>query len=433
MGRTRAFAGLLAPALLLSGPLAFAQEPVAELAQDISEGSHVNLSVEAGVTYTDNFFSQNGGCFEALPATTPPTQVCTEKRDAWGGLLQPTAGYTFAIPRFRFNTDVRAELAMFDLPSNVDDYADVVAAAGLEWQSALRHRFDYIGQLQFDHDPFGSERTEASGVQDRKLDRWRRFSGDARYHYGLPTAPFNLDLRVTAGDKEYTTNRASSPPGSGLGGGTRFLDFEKQVAALTLLYNLSPKTALLADAVGARTAFDNNPGGSRNRDGIDLHYRVGVRWLATAKTSGDVRVGVVERRGKGAASSDFTEPDWEGTLNWMPLSYTQLQFQTGRRIQESYLTNVNFLDNTYYNLEWSFDWTSRIVTRLAAGYSQTEFVGAPSPGRRDDHWHFGANGEYRATRSLSLLVAGWLFKRDSTLDRRDYDKVTAYLGARYAR
>lgn len=439
----------LATALLLACAPALAQDGVAALAEDIAEGSRFLLSAELGATYTDNFFNQ------------PETGL---QQEAFGAVLMPAVGYSFAVPRFRFGTVLQGEIATFDVPSSIDDYEDAAFRMTLDWLSAARHRFGYALDLQFDHDPFGSDRTESSPFQNRELDRWTGFANQVRYRYGLPTAPINLELRGDIRKREYTSNRddacfnaandtvgCDSPAATRVVLGARFLDWESAAGQATLLYNISNKSALLADVVLSQQTFENHAVGTVIRDGRELRYRVGARWLATARTSGDVRVGMVQRSSEDPRREDFESVDWQANVGWTPLSYMQFNLQTGRRSLESYLGDTEFIDSEYHGVDWTWNWTPRFQTKTHVTYTHLDFVGSDSqPGnpadsrtREDKIWWYGLEALYRIARPLTLVARTDFSSRDSNFDgdpadgssqiERDYDRFNAYVGVRYTR
>lgn len=365
-------------------------------------GSVLKSSIKLGGNYTDNFYySPNPG------------------RGVLGLVAAPELSYAYILPRFKFFTLGSAEAAGFNSPGGNDNYLDGTVKAGAEWQSAERHRFAYGTEAQFSHDPLGTERTAGSAAQDVTIDRWRKFGADAKYYYGLPVDPLNLEAALKADHKQYTSNETV----------TKFLDYASILGDVTFLYNYSPKTALLLDLSGTRTGFDQ--AASSSLDSTELRSLVGMRWSATAKTNADIRVGYLSRRPRSSSLDTFNAITWRADVRWAPVSTRMFTFQTGRVSQESYSASIfSFIDGRYIAAEWAEEWAPRLTTKTSAGYSQSRFVGA---GRVDDTYLTTAGAEYKATEYATLLGNVGYGYRQSNTAGLDYNRFSSYIGIKFSR
>lgn len=374
---------------------------------EIAPGTRLILGGEVQGTYTDNYYYQ------------PSNQ---DKRDAVGVLLRPNVGYNSASPRFRFSSGVNAEIAFFSLPGSVDDYRDLGAHAGISWAVAPHHRLGYNLGVAQGHDPFGLGRTEGGGSQNDSLDRWVSETYAITYVYGRPR--FAIDGKLGVTSKNYHTNRKD----------TKFLDHDIESGELTLFYHYSPKTSALLDLVVARDNFAREFGGNFvPRDAMEYRVRTGARWLATAKTSGDVRVGYATRHFDAATFGTPSKPlrntsrfDWVINLDWLPMIPTRLGLQTGRQSLESY-NEAGFLDTVYTRLTWKQAWTTRLSSTVGAGYTRADFV---NTGRRDSGFNVTADAEYIILPKLSAFGGYGRDHRGSNRNDVVYDKNTVFLGLR---
>lgn len=397
----RATRRLFAVAALLGSAVAQAQE-AGLFAEDLTEGTRMTVSMETGASYTDNFFYTE-----------------TDRReDGTGLLVRPGIILSRVLPRFKFLADAGAEFAWFDLPSSVDDYGDYRFSLGSEWQSAARHRFSFTARLRDGHDPFGTERTEGTALENRDIDEWRDIRTDMTYRYGLPTDIYNIELRVIGQNKEYQNNR----------GVTQFLDHEKMTGELLAYYNLTGKTALFLDIIGTRSYYETVASGAFDRGAQEWRYLLGTRWLATGKTSGTLGIGFIDRSPRDESRDEVQTIDWRVSVTWSPQIVRSFMLQSGRSSQESYLNTVEYIDNRYVALDWTEHWTARWQTKATARYIASEFVGAP---REDRSWGYGIEAEYLATPRLTLLGQASNGHRESDIFFAEYDRAYAYLGARY--
>lgn len=362
------------------------------------EPGRVELSLDLNSFYSDNYYYEPDG-----------------ENEVTGFVAEPRLLLSRAGSRLRGELRAAAELGTFDLPGDVDDYIDTTYGGSLEWQPALAHQFGLSASLAEDHDAFGVDRTENAAVRDRDLDEWRGVRSELRHRYERSGSRFGLETRVAGFDKTYRTNRAA----------TRFLDYDQAQGQVTALYRISPKTSVLADAVLMDTDFEV----ATDRSGTDRRYRLGLRWQATAKTTGDVRVGRVERDFDLGRFEDFEAVDWQATLGWQPDARNTIGLQSGRRAVESYVNGVGFIDSRYHTLDWTRDWSTRLSSRAAIDFAQLDFYGLE---RTDDLFSVGLTASYRASRLLSLIGGAKLGSRDSSRAVLDYDRSSAFLGLRAA-
>lgn len=372
-------------------------------AQSLDEGTRVNLSLETGLSYTDNFYY------------TPETM---DQDEGAGVLVKPALSLSRAQPRFSFALGTEGEVGFFDTVSE-DRYQDYAFFLNADWKPAMRHRFGYTSRLEYDHDAFGTERSEGTLRENRELDEWRRIRNEVQYQHGLPADTFNLELTVAASGKDYTTNQST----------TRFLDHQIIAGETSLIYNYSPKTRVFLNVIAAHNSQDEVAPGAIDRSANEYRYLLGTRWAGSGKTSGDIRLGYVERKRADSRREDFSGLDWRAQVTWSPLATRSFGFSGGRSGQESYLNNVDFLNNHFYSLQWTEDWTERARTKLTVGYVDSEFVGTA---RQDELVRASLEGEYRLAQRLTLLGQVGQASRDSNTSIFDYDRLSSYLGLRYS-
>ncbi len=392
----------------LSASAASAQQSPSQ-DDDIGVGTIFRGALETGVSYTDNAYYVDGS---------------REQQDATGFLIRPELSISRILPRFRLSANAGAEVGLFDLPDDQDDYTDYQATLGAQWLSALRHSWTFASALREDHDPFGTERTENTPLATRELDQWREIGGNIGYRYGMPTDRYNVDLLVRALNRTYTTNRAE----------TQYLEYESAAIQLATYYNVTSKSSLFAMIAGGRTTYETVEPGFFDRSSTELRYGIGANWKASAKTTGDVRLGYVDRRRRNSDDDGFTSLDWTASLLWSPRSYRSFDLQTGRASQESYLNNVEFINNRFVALSWTEQWTQLLQSKLGARFLDSEFVGST---RTDQASILSLDIQYRALRNLTLLATASsnMVDSEASFDSSfaEYDRFYGYLGVRYSR
>ncbi|HUS23776.1 MAG TPA: outer membrane beta-barrel protein, partial [Candidatus Binatia bacterium] len=251
------------------------------------------------------------------------------------------------------------------------------------------------------------------------LDQWEVLTGGLKYRYGAAHAPVNAELGVSTLEKTYVTNRA----------GTGFLDYDTTTFDYVLFYNYSPKTSALLDFTRGAIRFDSV--GSRGADGLDYRIRAGLRWIATAKTSGDIRVGMMRRTFSDINAEDVTGFSWQATVNWNPLSRSLVELRTARSIEQTYRADSRGIDVRLYGVALTHTLTSRLKSRLDVSRTDSLFIGNPTE-RNDRSYAASLRGDLQLSRILSLFARATYEHRYSTDDRTKFGRAGGQVGFRIA-
>ncbi len=400
-GRLRLIALLVAGTFVC--PFAWGQDDDSADAELDFGGGVWKPSLKISGLYTDNFYNEDVGT-----------------QSAYGTLINPELGYTTEAGRISLNASVDGEYGTFDVPGSADDYLDAQVKSLLTWNAGTRNRFDLSGGLRHDHDDFGVDRTEDLTVRGVDLDRWNLASGGLRYRFGANGAAVNAELGVFGLKKHYITNRAA----------TQVLDYDSVGADYVLSYHYSPKSSVLIDFTRADVEFDTPIGTAENRDGVTYRARLGARWQATAKTSGDVRVGV-RRRTFNDGTQALEGLDWQASIQWAARPKTLFDLRTLRSEQESYSAGARVIDLKTVGLAWTQTFTARLRSILDLNTTRATFVG---DNRRDDIYGSALGLDYRLRSYLLVQARAEYLMRDSSAGTaKEYDRINSYIGFRLSR
>jgi polysaccharide biosynthesis protein VpsM len=278
--------------------------------------------------------------------------------------------------------------------SSADNYRDLLMqAAGdfvLGTRSGLRLGIDY----DKGHDPRGST--------DRALaatpDVYRNVGWNALYAFGANDARGRLELGISSFNKRYQNN-----------GATTFLsDRDTDEGRVAFYLKVLPKTSLLAeyreakfDYISSASAFDSK----------EKRAMLGVTWDATAATTGTFKVGRLKKEFSSSAIADFSGSNWEGNVEWRPLTYTKVNFFTVKTIAES--TGLgNFILSKRTGAAWTHAWNSRITSTASYTFVKDDFQGGGTT-RRDETDTLGFKINYKLGRNLTLGADYTRADRDS--------------------
>jgi hypothetical protein len=299
--------------------------------------------------------------------------------------------------------------------SRRDNYVDALAATNLAWSSG-RHALNADLSAHLSRDPFGSIRTEGETSFDRELDRWRNLSASLAWLNGADGRSRLLtEARVFVSDRQYITNEDF----------TQFLDRRNVGLNLLAGANLSIKTALFFNVFTSDTQFDNEqPGTPVVRSGRTVAYMGGIRWKATANTSGDVRAGVATREpddDRGEFDSSF----WSADVQWRPGANDTVRLHSDRGFSDSYIFESEFIDVQRHSIDWIHDWSLKTTTNIGLSYEERDFVTA---NELDEISRLFARINYRMDQNFFVFVSGSRLERTTTRPGLDFERAQIEAG-----
>jgi hypothetical protein len=313
-------------------------------------------------------------------------------------LLSPGFGLDARTNRTAFQMKYQGQIGRY-AQSDDDNYVDHTARAlfdvAFDRRNFLRIGMDYIRS----HDPRGSTDRPISG----RPDQYRITSPNVTYAFGTPGAAGRVEVYASEADKRYLNNRAT----------TAASDRETREAGGAFYWRVAPKTYVLAEA--RYTGIDYRQAGIP-AEGEERRFYGGVSWDATAVTSGTLKVGRMER--KFDLGGEDTSTSWEGTVVWMPRTYSKLDFYTSRQTNES--TGLGrFILSSIGGVAWTHAWSSYLSTGLDLRYQKDDYRGFD---RKDEIKSIGLRAGYKMRRWLTLGAEWNHSTRDSNLPVFEYDK-----------
>lgn len=366
-------------------------------------GVRLEPTVGARLWFTDNMY-----------------RTANDEADASALIVDPAVVLSYAPSNDRYRLGYQGQFAAHDTNSK-DNYADSELFLTGDIRALARHRFEFDARYKHGHDALGSNRTQGvAGSEDRDLDIWNESGVSGKYTFGQPDATLNLYARAGFADKEYKTNREDPlNPATG----TRFLDYGSVLLGGGVIYRLSAKTRLVLDLEQQDIDYDLDA--SPSFDGDSERALIGVRWLATAKTAGEVMVGHYARNFDAAGRTDVAGFDWQARVNWAPRVASQFTFTTGRLIRETYLLGESFVNEEYAKLGWRQDWSERLYSDAELLFFKDKFEGTA---REDDSVGLASAVYYRMSRRTTAKAGLEHYNRDSSANSLDYKRNVIYTG-----
>ena len=288
--------------------------------------------------------------------------------------------------------------------SSADNYDYHEFRAGADFDFSSRSRLLLRGEYLMKSDPRGSTLASTGVTTPNKYDQ-AGFGGV--YSYGAIGAQGRIEVEAFFTDKRYTNNRAV----------TDTLDFESQRYGGTFFWRIGPKTEWLFKAQQTRTDYTS---AASVQDNTERRFLTGLKWEATALTTGTFSIGQSDRKYSSANVPNAKGFVWEGSIRWSPLTYSIVDFTTGKGFNDSQGgLGSSYVTNQYYTLAWNHAWTERIRSELRGSYSTDNYSGL---GREDKISGVGAKLTYDMRRWLILGAEYTYTERSSNQAGADYKR-----------
>ncbi|HQQ73876.1 MAG TPA: outer membrane beta-barrel protein, partial [Pseudomonadales bacterium] len=208
----------------------------------------------------------------------------------------------------------------------------------------------------------------------------------------------------------------------------------------TAYLKVMPKTSVLLEARQKNITYDHSynaltaQGAGPTMDSDETKVYVGAEWEATAKTTGAIRLGhldkdFVEPNGVVSHPDSYSIPSWESDITWRPRTYSNFVLSTARGFVDSANTG-SVIDETRLSLTWNHEWSSVIGSKVYALRLQDDYKSPAINEREDTVTKLGAGTYYKLNKRAKLYADYVFTDRDSNENRFDYNRNLFIIGAK---
>jgi hypothetical protein len=352
-------------------------------------------------THEDNYF--RAGTNNLLLADGTVVRLDPGILSTWVNELTPGIRLSALKGPDAYNLFYEARIGtVFD--SHDDNYVDHRFNANANWELGLRHRLRAEYEFMSWHDRRGTgDPSQTSRLNFGKHpDTWRSNRGDLFYSFGAPGAKGRFDFRGAYLARRYTNNDQDDR------------DNDRGILDGTFYARVLPKTSLLFEV--RWEDIDYIRSGGDTLDSQEWRVYGGAAWDATAKTTGAVRLGWLEKDFKESFRDDVSDFGWEVDLRWKPRTYSTFDLVTKRAPAES----ANGLSDTVVvssvKLDWIHYWKQNLYTKVTGFATDDDYNGTS---RNDNRYHLGA-GIFLKPRRWFEVGAEYRYEtRDSNVTAAD--------------
>ena len=228
---------------------------------------------------------------------------------------------------------------------------------------------------------------------------WHASEVNAMGHYGADGALGQFELSAGQIAKRYDTNSS---------GATRFYNNDKTNVKGTFFYRIAPATQLFIEAGNTRISYLT--ASPTPLDSNEQRIMAGAKWEATAKTTGSVKIGTLQKKFDSALRPNKSTVVWDADVTWSPKQYSKFDASLHQTAMEDGSVG-GYVISRDSNLMWTQEWSGFISSNVTLGDGLDNFQ---SGLRTDKRKSYSIKGTYGFR---SWLRAGLEFKnmkRDST-------------------
>ena len=321
--------------------------------------------------------------------------------------------------RYEAHAEVRSETYFAE---SDDDTLDVEFGIDLHHVLSNKQALDFFAGMNQTHEDRGAGLSQGGiGVSgnDEPIEYDETTVG-GRYTLGSNQTLGKLVIELSDKDKEYQNFRDT----------TEFFDHDTWTTSTALYYNLSGKTALVAEGRWEDVEYDQDKPGFASLDAEEFTALVGVTWQATGKTTGHIKLGYFDREFDSASREDSDDLRWDAAITWAPRTYSTLTFTAAQTSDETRgfdpVVTGDFIERETVSLTWDHAFDD--ATSMSIGYTSDNDEYSGSSGREDERTRFSA-GVKRALDRWIVLKAGYEYEElDSSNDPLSYDRNTFFIG-----
>ena len=242
--------------------------------------------------------------------------------------LTPSLLMRFEPARSRLEFGYDGDYAWYEQSSD-DDYTDHALEAGAYLLLGERSGLDLVASYEDAHENRGTGLTQGFDPDSRRLS-----ARSGSLHHRAVSGPLHVWRFSDAGLRDsrrrarraltYKNNRAR----------TQQFDRDDTYGQATFGLRVRPKTSLQLRVRARDIKYDHPRASGLSLDSRENRYLLGVVWEATAKTTGSVLIGQVEKKFDDPARPNFSGPNWEVAIRWSPRTYSHFDLSTERYTEE---------------------------------------------------------------------------------------------------
>jgi hypothetical protein len=353
----------------------------------------------------------NAGGFVIKPAVTLAVGYNDNVGLVSDALHKDSSTFVQVTPKVSIDMPIRGQVYSATYAGNYanytssthDNYSDynLGLAAENNWDTRLNSLINY--DYQAGHDarnslPFASGNGQLITIVPS--ENWHTNGLKGMVHYGAQGAQGQVELAAGLLEKRYDSNNS---------GVTQTFDHDEINFNGDFYFKIAPSTQMIFEAGATKYSYIDAVT-SNKLNSTEQQYLVGVKWDATAKTSGTIKLGSNKKSFDSGFNPSNSSTAWDANVTWMPLTYSVVNFRLAKHASESY--NVgSFIVSRDSTVNWAHQWQSRLKSTLMANKGTDTYQNTNQEFKRD---MYSAQLSYEINRWLNAGIKYQYMKRDAS-------------------
>jgi hypothetical protein len=256
-----------------------------------------------------------------------------------------------------------------------DNYIDQQVLGQADFELSSRNTLKFSPNYSIGHDDRGS----TFGAATTSPNKWSVAGVGAAWEYGAEEASLRTVLDLGYNTRNYDNNRTVTTA------------YDRTLATVggTAYFRVMPKTSLVLHAKNTGINYKDT---TSLLDGSEQRVMAGLKWEASAQTTGEVKVGQLQKKFSSSANTTLTGTSWEGLVSWSPVSYLNVDLISSKAPVETTLAGTKAINVSNTGLTVAYDLNDRVTFKADGSQVKEEFVGVS---RSDSTDNFGVKAEYK--------------------------------------
>ena len=346
--------------------------------------------LQTGLKYDDNIFSQS-----------------QDEKGSTILTIDPTVNFLLDDGINSYSVDVGLNSGTF-FSSSDDNYLDGFLGFDIHLEPSSMSRFDLSASANWTTEARGTGITEGLGEAVTEPLTYRDQVVTGTYEFGALSTNAKMAFDAKYYNKEYTNFENN----------TKYRNYDSFLFGTTFSYNTGAATDVFVEVNKDAIRYDHIEPQQSTRSSDDYRALVGIKWEATALTTGSVKLGYQNKDFEARNRENFSGLSWDAGVTWQPLTYTSFNFSTKRAAKDPNVEG-SYINESVHSVAWNHEWATRLNTSVSASYVKEDYSGVS---RKDDTTTLSAQANYVLQRWVDVSVYVDITDKDSTRDNIYFDK-----------
>ncbi len=334
----------------------------------------------------------------------------TDEVESYIYTVMPTVNFLMDDGVNQYIFDLGIESGTFQ-SSTDDDYLNYNLSFTAILEPSSQSRWDLSADISSGTEPRGTGLTESVSVSEPLTFDTKKAA--ATFEYGAQSASGKIVFDINYFNKNYTNFNEL----------TYSKDYDSLLAGATFFYATNSKTDAFFEFNQNRIRYEELDTSGISRDSDDTKLLVGVRWEASALTSGNFKIGQQRKSFLDSGRDDFDGLSWDLGIEWKPLSYSTVTFNSARNAKDPNIEG-DYINETSINVSWQHDWSDKFYTRIIFSDTEEDYSGVTVT-RVDDSQNIDVSFNSSILRWFEVSLFVQYLDKESTRSDILFDKKIA--------